>query len=294
LDSSTWHAELHRDFELPFAPYVGLSLQLSPVHPVLDRVAEWNSRSGLKVNPLLRLQSVHYQLEEGIFQLGAMQYQADPSHLRDSLEQWVTEYGFLEAMEHRGGALVHMAGKGDVEGLRAWLNRYRDVVALDGWAGGLALQCAARNNHLAVLQLLLEAGVPPGEAETGASPALIEAAGKGHLELMRVLLALGAAVNARAREGRTALTTACFTGQLEAVELLLQLGADPNLRGLYDSTPLARAATMGHTEVVRLLLRVGASPVIPNKAGETPLALALRRGHRETAALLQRADSRSF
>ena len=290
LDSSTWYAELYREFELPFAPYPGLSLQLSPVAPEPARSEHApgaRSRSGIRVNPLLRIQSVHYQLEDGTFHLDAMQYQADPSHLRDSLEQWVADYGFEEAVEHRGLALIHTAGRGDVDGLRVLLDRYGSKIPLHGRAGALALESAARHNHGGAVELVLNAGVPLCEVDSGASPALIEAAGQGHLELMRMLLGRGAQVNARAREGRTALTTACFNGRIEAVALLLQSGADPNLQGLYDSSPLARAATMGHTEVVQVLLRAGANPTIPNRAGETALALALRRGHQETAALLQ-------
>lgn len=290
LDTSTGYAELNREFELPFAPYPGLSLRLSSVDPEPARsehAPQSRSRSGIRVNPLLSIASVHYDLNDETFHLGAMQYQADPSHLRDSLEQWVAVYGFEEAFEHRGLALIHTAGRGDVDGLRELLDRYGSNIPLHGEAGALALESAARHNHGGAVEFLLNAGVPLCEVDSGASPALIEAAGQGHLELMQRLLERGAAVNARAREGRTALTTACFQGRIEAVELLLQSGADPNRQGLYDSSPLARAATMGHTEVVQLLLRTGANANIPNRAGETAWALALRHGHRQTAALLQ-------
>lgn len=293
LDARTWYVELDRILELPFPPYVGLRLQFPRAHPTPEHkelFRQAQRQSGLLVNPLLHVRAAHYDLGDETFHLIATQFQAHPSHLRNSMEQWVTGYGFEESTDHYGLAVIDAASDGDLERLLTLFNSYSDHLSLQGEAGTLALQFAARGNHLRIVELLLNMGAPLDDESTGASHALIEASGAGHLDTMRFLLTAGAKVDARTLHGSTALLLASFRGQVAAVDKLLQAGADPNQRSPRGSTPLARAAAFGHTEVVRLLLNAGASPSLADNEGETPLDIARRKGHAETVTLLEKVN----
>ncbi|CAK9062611.1 unnamed protein product [Durusdinium trenchii] len=82
---------------------------------------------------------------------------------------------------------------------------------------------AARNGHLEVARLLLEAGADPNAKDHCEAPALIAAAQNGHLEVVRLLLKAAADTNATDRQGATALMTAARNGYLEVL-LVAQRG----------------------------------------------------------------------
>lgn len=293
LDASTWYVELNRTLELPFPPYVGLCVQLPREHPTPEhkgRFRQAQRQSGLLVVPQIHVRTAYYHLEDGTFHLTATEFQAHPSHLRSAMEQWVTGFGFGEFTDPHRLSVIHAAMDGDLERLLSLFNSYSDHLSLQGEAGTLALQYAARGNHLRIVEFLLNMGAPLGDESPGGTSALIEAAGAGHLDTMRLLLAAGAKVDARTLSGSTALLFASFQGQVNAAEMLLRAGADPNQRSQRGSTPLARAAAFGHTEVVRLLLNAGASPSLADNEGGTPLDIARRRGHAETVTLLEKVN----
>lgn len=291
LDASTGHVELTRKLELPFTPYLGLLLQLSQEHSSPEHATRFDQAvrlSGLRVGGAIRIRSVEYDLGAGCFHLTAVQFQAHPSHLRNSLEQWVTGYGFEETSDFYGVAVYQAAGAGDLLRLGQLFERYGDRISVQGETGALALRAAARRNHPEMIVYLVNRGAPLIEENPRDTTPLIEAAGAGHLDLVRWLIAMGARVDVKTGEQSTALTVAAFRGQAEAVALLLKFGADPNLRTRVGDTPLIRAVKLGHTEVMRLLLAAGADPFLANNDGETPLDVARRRGHLEIVALLER------
>jgi ankyrin repeat protein len=129
-----------------------------------------------------------------------------------------------------------------------------------GENGRTALQAAAEGGHLAVVERLLqeEADVNAITAEYEGRTALQAAAEGGHLAVVERLLQEEADVNAAAAkyDGRTALQAAAEGGHLAVVERLLQEKADVNAAAAYNGrTALQAAAEGGHLAVVERLLQ---------------------------------------
>ena len=137
---------------------------------------------------------------------------------------------------------------GEVENL---LQKPQDPNVRCANTGNVPLQVAARNGHLEVVRLLLEAGVDK-DAGNGAT-ALISAAGNGHLEVVQLLLEAGADKDAAMTDGATCLHYAAGYGHSHVVRLLLEAKVDKDATA-DGGTALQFACEEGHLGVVRLLL----------------------------------------
>ena len=137
------------------------------------------------------------------------------------------------------------AQRGDLDKLRATLLR-RPGAALEDGAGARAahpLHYAAREGHLACVELLLRSGADVNRATTagGATP-LHRAAFTGRVEVVRALLAAGARPAQQDADLETPLHKASAGGAVECVEVLLR--AHPDAIHLVDrrgATPADRA-----------------------------------------------------
>ena len=159
---------------------------------------------------------------------------------------------FVEWEQRRTLSLFDAVTRGDVEGVKLWLER----------------------------------GVDPNVKVGGSTP-LHVAAERGYVEIVELLLSWKWRVEVDARDGRgfTPLQYACF-GLLHAgpvsvgryrdvVVALLRRGADPDVRDEEGNTVLHWAASRGHGWVVDLLVRYGADLYAKNKRGRTPLDVAV-------------------
>lgn len=210
-------------------------------------------------------------------------------------------------------ALVAAAGTGNMTIMQQLLDAGADVVAnvyVDPWHCHVtAIQNAAANGHLEVINMLLHIASSQGKLDvdliTGALESAVDggqvaaiksllqngadatkinttnAAAKGHLEALTHILKSGASAEpeSRYREG-TPLQAAAENGHFAVVELLLANGADVNApaKKPHGSTALQLAAAGGHTTVAQRLIDAGAdvnAPPISNFA-ETALQAAAR------------------
>ena len=85
---------------------------------------------------------------------------------------------------------------------------------------------AARNGHLAIVRLLLEAGADKDAGKQNGITALQLASLYGHLGVVRLLLEAGADKDAAIQVGATAIHAAAENGHLNIVRLLLDARAD--------------------------------------------------------------------
>ena len=133
--------------------------------------------------------------------------------------------------------------------------------------------------------MLLEAGADKDAATMHGVTvtALHIAAREGHLEVVRLLLQAGADKDASNGDGLTALHFAARPGHSEVVRLLLEAGADKDAATTHGVTVTALhiAAQEGHLEVVRLLLEAGADKDTADTNGWTALHFAAEDGHLE-------------
>ncbi len=119
---------------------------------------------------------------------------------------------------------------GDVDALRAVLDRSPDVVAVEGTNGNDLLGMAGADERL--VTLLLERGADAAHANVHGWTPLHQAAYLGSPRLARIFVEAGARVDAYARgDGGTPLVVALFWGHRETAERLANSGVAPaNLR----------------------------------------------------------------
>eukprot|EP00588_Corethron_pennatum_P036279 CAMPEP_0194345824 /NCGR_PEP_ID=MMETSP0171-20130528/105071_1 /TAXON_ID=218684 /ORGANISM="Corethron pennatum, Strain L29A3" /LENGTH=274 /DNA_ID=CAMNT_0039112851 /DNA_START=158 /DNA_END=982 /DNA_ORIENTATION=+ len=137
----------------------------------------------------------------------------------------------------------------------------------DGVGGDDVLNAAAERGSVAILKLLLEAGLTKDPLAEG----LQLAAANGHVAAVEFLLVSKVShvnqINTKFRHGLvffgpTALWTASDAGHMNVVKLLLEWGAEVNATSLRQ-TPLRRARAGGHDKVTELLLAAGGQEEAP-------------------------------
>jgi ankyrin repeat protein len=169
---------------------------------------------------------------------------------------------------------------GDVEAVRALVERDPELAAARGEDGLSAVMVALYHRQAGARDALLAAG-PPLD--------VFEAAALGRLDLLRDHLAADpAAAGARAADGFTPLHLAAFLGGADAVRLLLAAGADPNAGddNAIGVWPLNSAVAAHDTVAVIALLEAGADPDARERAGYTALHGAAHADDPEMARAL--------
>uniref|UniRef100_A0A8C8A2R1 Ankyrin 3 n=1 Tax=Oryzias sinensis TaxID=183150 RepID=A0A8C8A2R1_9TELE len=174
---------------------------------------------------------------------------------------------------------------------------------------------AAQENHLDVVQLLLDNGSSQSIAtEDGFTP-LAVALQQGHDQVVSLLLendtkgkvrlpALHIAArkddtkaaalllqndhnaDVESKSGFTPLHIAAHYGNINVATLLLNRGADVDFKARNDITPLHVASKRGNSNMVRLLLERGSKIDARTKDGLTPLHCAARSGHEQVVEML--------
>ncbi|MSR36430.1 MAG: hypothetical protein EXR95_07275 [Gemmatimonadetes bacterium] len=156
--------------------------------------------------------------------------------------------------------VAEAAMRGDVEAVRALINKGEDVNAAQG-DGMTALHWAAENGNVEMAQVLVTAGAGL-EAVTrrGFYTPLHVAAKAGRGAVVKALLDAGADANAQTEMGTTALHQAAGSGSAEAAAALLAKGAQIDAKeAMWEQTPLIFAASYDRPDVIKLLLAHGAN-----------------------------------
>jgi ankyrin repeat protein len=159
--------------------------------------------------------------------------------------------------------------------------------------GETPLHAAVRGDNIAVVRVMLRAGVGLNTANKHGVTPLHLAVQNDSSEAVELLLRTGANVEARDEFGCTPLHDAARRGSVPVVGLLLQSGAKAQAGDNFGTTPLHRAARAGRPDVVRLLISAGASSRIVNSFGKSPVDEARASRNQETVEILVRA-ARSF
>jgi ankyrin repeat protein len=168
----------------------------------------------------------------------------------------------------------------------AWLiGQKADVMAKKG-TGETALFPAAAKGNIEVLDLLVKAGVNPGQTnESGVT--LAHAAVEGGVPAMKWIIQKGLNVNAHEQQyGATPLHWAVFNRKDDVGSLLIDSGADITATDKFGATPLHGAAMVNDLELAKALVKKGADLNAKAKDGQTPLDFAKKKNSTEVAAYL--------
>ncbi|CAM9485924.1 unnamed protein product [Ectocarpus fasciculatus] len=204
------------------------------------------------------------------------------------IDQGSGEYGWTALMMASGGGYSRI--------VRMLLNMGAQLLIADDH-GATALHQSAIAGHLAVTNMLVEAGAP---VEAATSPHLCTplhfAADNGCAASVTTLLKAGANLNARRSPGGiTPLYTAAWKGNVDVARLLLLAKADPLLSTVPDPSgktflPLDAAAKKGHPKVVHELIRqVGIDGCGGSSGGVRALQQATQYKHLDIMVILTKA-----
>ena len=131
---------------------------------------------------------------------------------------------------------------------------------------------AARCDHLAALQVLLDAGADVNAVDQTGQSMLLEATRIGRLSTVDLLLRHSARVELTDEDGNSPLTAATFLEHWAIADRLVLAGASVDVTMLHGCTSLYRAAGQGQLGRVQWLLAHGASTAIADVNGVAPLA----------------------
>nr|CAH8871652.1 unnamed protein product [Trichobilharzia regenti] len=154
--------------------------------------------------------------------------------------------------------------------------------------GFTPLAVALQQGHDRVVAHLLERD----SRSRGGMPALHIAARKDDANAVSLLLNNAEVnVNHQSQPGFTPLHIAAHYGNVTVARLLIDRGADVNFQAKNNITPLHVAAKWGRGGMVQLLLSANALVDCRTRDGLTPLHCAARSGHAELASLLMGAGA---
>ena len=152
------------------------------------------------------------------------------------------------------------AGRGNLPAVRALLD------------SGVDVDKAATYHRIFPNTRYGSSGVNSTEGEI----ALQCAAKKGHLAVVKALIKAGADVNRQDNYENTALGAATAQGSTLVVMELIKAGADVNLADDMGATPIFSAAELGNSIIVALLIQAGADVNRIDEDDMKPIDLALR------------------
>lgn len=157
----------------------------------------------------------------------------------------------------------------------------------DRLGGTKPIVVAAENNHIHVVEMLLDArGSNEAPTDIRHCP-LYSAAIRAHQPNMALIKLLLERIKYPSFDLAAILYAVAATGRTEVAEALLDAGADTESRDADGLTPLCLAIEGGHHETVAMLLKRGANICNVDEVGATPLCLAVQNRDYSTAKMVR-------
>jgi ankyrin repeat protein len=191
-----------------------------------------------------------------------------------------------------GNGVFHEVESGDVEAVRALLDKDPGLIRSRDKDGYTMLHRAAQQGHLQLVELLIAKGALVDERSHDGSnlTSLHLAANENQIDTVKLLLEKGADIDARGKgeryKGWNALAFASWNNYKGLVELLIEKGAP--LKGFKrdNINPLWFPVGKGHKEITELLLAKGAVVDVPGSKAWGPLHIAVEKGYPELVQVL--------
>jgi ankyrin repeat protein len=184
----------------------------------------------------------------------------------------------------RADEIHEAARQGNLEKVRALVDKDPTLIAAKDKGGETPLHWAAFSGNIDLVRFLLEKGAEVDARNGRGLTPLAFAALQGRTPAAGLLIERGADANVRNALNITSLIIAAEQGAVELVEKLISAGADVRIES-HIGTALHRAAFKGHTKVIRVLLKAGANTEVMSRRF-FPLHLAAMAGQLEAASAL--------
>eukprot|EP01155_Anaeramoeba_flamelloides_P024255 Anaeramoba_flamelloidesa809508_40.p1 GENE.a809508_40~~a809508_40.p1 ORF type:complete len:579 (-),score=150.49 a809508_40:32-1768(-) len=131
---------------------------------------------------------------------------------------------------------------------------------------------ACENNHINILNTLIEHGADVNQLGTNGQSALHFASACSSDSCLKMLLNLDIEIDLRDNIGHTALHCSCAAGSLKCIKLLIEAGCKVNVKDYFGSTPLHEAACINNSKIFDYLVNVGKADIlIKDLNGSTPV-----------------------
>lgn len=198
-------------------------------------------------------------------------------------------FGFLLAF---GGLsftddIHEFAQKGNLEGLKALVEKDPELVSAKDKDGRTPLHWACRGVHLEAVKFLVDKGADVNAEDSNKVVPLHSLAVRNSAAAIAILVDNDADVDFKDYGGKTALHYAAMSNATDAVVILVKAGADLENIEDYGRTPLILSAReMGGPATIRVLLEAGADVNARDKFQATPIDLAAWRGKKEVVDIL--------
>ncbi len=154
------------------------------------------------------------------------------------------------------------------------------------------LHIATKSNDTKMIELLLQRGAHPNQAQGNTGWTALHIAAKQGNPLTTKILLIDKRTEQKDSQYGTPLYYAALSGNEDVVNQLLQKGGNPNIRQEY--LPLHAAAQKGHTAIVKRLLNKDALIDTKNINGNTALHIAAKNKHLPTVKMLAQKNANLF
>lgn len=148
------------------------------------------------------------------------------------------------------------------------------------------LLCAAENNFVGVMKVLLEKNAKVDVKDVYKRTPLISASNFNSIDAVKLLIHHGAKVDSVDELGNSPLHIACANGSDDLVKFLLENGANIELKNNDGLTPLWVASSSNSIGCVEILLDHNADAEAKNAQGWTPLMIASQFNRADIVKLL--------
>ncbi|XP_055699268.1 protein TANC2 isoform X1 [Phlebotomus papatasi] len=138
-----------------------------------------------------------------------------------------------------------------------------------------ALLVAAKDNHRAVIERLIQYHVDLEDSDNDGKTAVIVAAQEANMDVIEVLVERGVNLEKKDNEGLTALSWSCLRGHLQTATYLIEKLANIHHTDKTGRTPLDLAAYQGSGALVQMLLDRGSQIEHVDINGMRPLDRAI-------------------
>eukprot|EP00435_Cladocopium_sp_Y103_P008874 s2138_g2.t1 len=217
----------------------------------------------------------------------------------EALQLLLDAFADAEARDPNGQTPLHCAAwNGDFASMQLLLQAGADKDAKDH-ENATPLFLAACRGHAGCVCCLLRARADADFADIWrfseiGTTALTAAAANDHVYVVQVLLEAGVDKNQTTRRGETALLCAALNlsagGSAETVRFLLKARADGNVASPEEGhTPLFVAAIRNHRRIAGLLIEAGVDPDKADRQDRRPMDVATFKRNFEVAQLLAKA-----